>query len=522
MKKLILFFSILLLSLASNAATYYIRGCGSGSQAGCATGSGNGTTDALAYPSFTSLPSLNAGDTVLFAKGSAYDGVSWGITGGTSGSNPITIDSYTSSVSTGGTNPPRFNNAGGSNAITIQSGSGYTLKNINLQGSSSNSAIFIYTNNDLAVQWITLDTVTLNGFAIGFDCEASSASVRPRFLTLKNSTITNNLGLAGVYADCDDLTVINNTISSNGGPANTDHNVYFANSSTLSNGSRAYTLALNYISDSAQSGGSCIGTHVEIEGVKTGVNVYGNYIINTGSTADVGCWGLEVVSGYADFRGPESFNQVRIDSNTFVNMGSTGLVTRSCIDCEVVNNKIIWTTNPGYQLSGMSIGNASSYGIDQGDGKSTLRNNAIYFPALSSTVAAAINITGTTGPNNTILVSNIAYFTSGTAGTCFSINGLASSHFTAFDNNLCYRAAGSGSYTDVYSTLGAAQAAGFGANDQTCSPQLVATPSLGNNYSLTWGSSGCQKNNGHSTLSHKQAFKGAPIINAPDIGPEDQ
>lgn len=527
MKKLLALLMLLLCSALSQAATYYVRACDAGAQSGCAVGSGNGSSDALAYPSYTSLPSLNAGDIVRFQRGGANNvSTGWIIQGGTSRSNPIVVEDYTSSVSTGGTNKPRFNATTASNnrGLIVWIGSGYTLRNLWVVGNGGTNGVgvFLYSNNDLQVQGITLDGVDVDNAGVGVHCAASSASARPRFVTITGARIQNNLGVAGVLADCDDFTLATSDVSFNGSNPTFDHNLYINNNSTLSNGSRGYTVVFSTFKDSAVSGGVCTGTSIEIEGIKTGIYFYGNSVTNTaGVPAGQGCWGIEVVNGYDPSRGPECFKQIRIDSNIIADMGNTGINISACQDCEVVNNKIMWTFATGYSINAISVASAASHGIDCGDSDSKIRNNAIYFATSGSNTATGVATEGG-GANDTILASNIIYFGAGTGSRCLNLNSAPSGHFLAIGNNLCYRAAGSGSYTETYSTLAAAQAAGIGSGDQTCSPQLVTPPTLGNGYSLQWGAAGCQKDTGNTTYSHRFAYRGRPIIGAPDIGPEDQ
>ena len=498
-------------STSARATTYYVSDCQSGASAGCTAGSSanNGTSASTPKQTFAQVPALVAGDQVLFARGGSWTNAAFALKGGTSATSPIIIDAY--SPTWGGTAKPLLNVSGaGVVMLQIWSGIGYTVRNLRLQGAANDvnsRGVFIYTNNNKAVTNVTIDSLEIDQAGLGVYCASSSSTIRPDFVTIKNSTITNG-SYHGVLSDCDDLLVDSNTLDNNGTQAVFHHNIYLdgvGNRNTLSN---------NTLSRSAFISGACAATDIEVEGTKNTLAITGN-TINESTGAGSGCWGIEVTTGYAGI--VEGHYNVSIAGNRVLNVGNTGIRTSSCNTCTIENNVIAWTA--ALAATGISTGSEMSYGTDPdaGDSKVTVRNNSIYFTN-SAGGSNGIRV-GADGPNDTVVVSNLIYYAAGTGANCFDTTGAALGHFLAFNNNLCYHATGTGNYSDKYATLAAAQAAGFDSAGNSANPGLSVFPTLANRLSMALvGTTSPAYNAGNTTYSAKTDINGVTRDAQPDIG----
>jgi hypothetical protein len=107
-------------------------------------------------------------------------------------------------------------------------------------------------------------------------------------------------------------------------------------------------------------------------------------------------------------------------------------------------------------------------------------------------------------------VSNLIYFGTGSDPNhrCFTHG--ARSQFQAFDNNLCFHAAGTGRWSEAHATLGAANAAGFDLLGLAVDPRFVALPVRANDWDELIQAGSPARGAGHPTLSSPLDRLGRP------------
>lgn len=146
----------------------------------------------------------------------------------------------------------------------------------------------------------------------------------------------------------------------------------------------------------------------------------------------------------------------------------------------------------------------------------TIRNNSVY---TNGTNANAKGISLVSEGSGHSITSNILYY--GTAApqsvACFDVNTHPLSDFTRFDNNLCFRAGGTPLYSNAYTTLAAAQSAGFDTHGVSLDPQFSGIPSTSNGYSLALLPSSPAINSGNSAAPSDD-LAGSNRDASPDIG----
>jgi hypothetical protein len=116
------------------------------------------------------------------------------------------------------------------------------------------------------------------------------------------------------------------------------------------------------------------------------------------------------------------------------------------------------------------------------------------------------------------VVSNLIYFGAGSHANHYCFAQTALSNFTAFDNNLCYHASGAGSWSLSYTSLAAAQTAGFDVHGLSANPLFVELPASVNNWDDRIQTASPAQNSGHPTRSSTQDRIGTNRDTTPNIG----
>lgn len=475
------------MSSTALAATYYLSDCKPGAQAGCVPGSATNDGLSAAKPKqlWSQLPARKGGDKILFAKGGAWTDASMGIFVSTaSATNPVTWDSYTPPW--GGTAKPILTEArAGKYLFNFDDGGqklpdgGYIIRNLDLRGggnmsgvTGANAAVFTYWQvNDLLIE-----NVEISGFKNGVYTAQNPKAANGwtnRRVTIRNSYLHDN-SASSYLGGADELVIENNILDRNGLVPILDHDLY------LSSASRA-TIRGNTITRSVlDKNGKCSGSVIVVHGSVDGLTIENNKIVQPQASVPQ-CFGIEISGGYPDTAGAEYFHNVIIRGNTIVDVGYIGIGARSCTGCVIENNSIVWTGAGGNMGISMSVNTPSL--LDERGTALVIRNNSIYnhSPAGAATGISVQN----EGTAHTV-TSNVVYFGPGSTSfaRCFDTNVYKSTDFKAFDNNLCFRSAGSVNYSAAYSALSAAQAAGFDVNGAIADPLFVATPTAANGYSL--------------------------------------
>jgi len=265
----------------------------------------------------------------------------------------------------------------------------------------------------------------------------------------------------------------------------------------------------NIFSRNSTVSGVCTGGNLTVHGQWDGLLIENNTILQ--DTSAGGCYGLSLRPGYTS---AEWIRNLVVRGNTVVNAGYMGIAVASAPGAVIENNVVVNTR--ATNQTAIKVPSDEPEGADAVDSGATVRNNSVYFARAANGSAGISTRTGAGG--GVSVVSNMVYFGAGSTAShsCFSHGDR--SRYRAFDNSLCYDESGSGTWSSDYGTLAAAQAAGFDANGLSSAPQLTATPSEANGWSMAPDSSSPAIDAGHPTLSALADITGRPRDGTPDIG----
>lgn len=546
MKNLLLLL-FLFVTGSANATTWYACDCQSTAYSTCtannaAASDSNTNLQAQnpATPKRTTAPMWTIfngvaapGDSVLFGRGCGWTNAG-GLLQNTAGvaSNPITIGAYTPTwcdAACLAANPDpvlvdtrlfgtpnlailEFNNGGGA-----VSDGGYVVDGLDIRGSGITSGttmwgIFLSGG----VHDVTMQNMKITGTKIGIHCGLDNNTFQ-----VLNSVLTNNSEQGSLFS-CNYSLIEGNTFINNGYASgdDKDHQLYIG----TENGNVGLTVRGNIFLQSSETGGYCRSPVLVHHGVSTGLVIEDNFIYQAPSTSVVSCYGIAADTGYAT---DESFTSIVIRGNVIVNAGSTSIGCTSCINPLIENNIIVneVTMFANYPIA-VPDGNRNSGG-DAANTGAVIRNNSIYIAAgPTDTYAIDIGEYGIAAAGTSMVIANnLIYFGAAvnSAHACFNIGNRTSSNFITggFDNNLCYHAGGTGSWSGglgtFYSNLAAAQAAGFDTHGSAANPNLVATPTTPN-WSMAVQAGSPAINNATLISQARLAFQGYKAIANRDIG----
>jgi hypothetical protein len=489
-------------STSVSATVYYVSDCQAGAVATCVPGNDNNPGTSIDAPwqttarVSTAIGNLAAGDEIRFARGGSFANARLRVFNLNSrAATPLVFDSYQPRWSTTSqkpilTSPVDVGIFDFEDSGNADHDEGYVVRNLDLRGQGTGTGVFIYNDAD----YITLDSLDISNFAIGVDCSDSNppntgSNARNDYITLKNSTIKNNTA-QGYLGGCNQVLIENNRFDNNGysGTLARNHNIYIG-----SNGSNV-TVRGNVLTRSAVGAGVCQGVALVVHNNQTGLLIEKNTIDET-TGAGPGCYGIQVNPGNGGLA--ESFRGTIIRSNKVINVGANGIAVGSCPDCVIENNVIVQQVPRTFIGITMPSENIET-GLDAADNNLMVRNNSIY---IASGTYDSVGIRVATYGSNHKVVSNLIYYGSGTNNAkCFDTSGLTRANFYAFDNNLCYSSRPF-TYSQAYTTLAAAQSAGFDVHGFNIDPMLEALPSASNGYAMKAKPGSPLLNNGHPTLS---------------------
>ncbi len=440
--------------LRTSGRIHYVCDCQAGAAPGCTPGSDDnrGTTPTRPLRSYSkaaeAFASMNAGDSVAFCRGGR-----WNLTGGAGWANAncrkdntCDIRDYAPPWGGGGEAKPSIAIDGGSTGATLmtfihppQHFEGYRVLNLDLHGSSSDTAIFFF-NETTDVDLCSLST---DGFGISVQVSGGDS---PSFgvssnIVLRNSRITNNTNIA-YLAVCDHCTVDNNFFDNNGARDTRTHTIYFAsqaynvNGRTVVHTSQGMRLSRNEIHYSKQP---CMGAPVVVHGRHQDVVIEDN-VVDAASASDQ-CWGPGV--GCGGYGYGCWFRNTVVRNNVFRTLGNVGSDDSNCTGCTIENNLFVMNRNgTAISVGGTKPRPEGDPSYSQWDGSPDdasssvlVRNNTFYFTE-SATSATAITISS---GNGHVLENNAIAFAAAkpNGSTCYQLAGAPTLVLAGADYNLC-------------------------------------------------------------------------------------
>lgn len=467
-----------LIAMSFHAHALYFCKCDAGAHAFCSAGSdsNDGSTALLArvtLPDSTALEGAAAGTTHnLCAGGSWVDSSvpNWLIQNmNVTREAPLTIQTY--APASGATGRARLQSSSGSTFQWTFGGfnnttphGGYVLRDliITRSGSPGGEGIVFYGTT----QWATLDNVQITNWANGIH---TTTTQDIGHLTIRDSDISGNCQ-NGLIGNASDFLVENNDFANNN-PASGGCGTFLLQHGSYVGGVAVQVRGVwrrNRYTNNSLTSGVCGSGNATFRGNVDQLVFEENTITTPGGNSQ--CIGLSIQDGYGS--DAECMRNVVIRGNKTIDTGSSGMLLRITPGAIVENNEdFVFNTTTSH--TGINIANPGS-AQDQilcSAGDTTVRHNSAYYASGTSGQAISINA----GSGHTVQ-NNLAVIASGSSANCWAHAGAT---FALWDHNWCYEQ-GSGQWSATYSTLGAAQAAGFDANGGNTDPLLASTPSSGN------------------------------------------
>lgn len=408
--------------------------------------------------------------------------------------------------------------------LTVSGDDGnYVFQDLDVRGGGTGSN-GIFTSgfiHDVKVQRVRLSGFTTAGYYCGIS--------NPRFQLL-NSVIQDNPGNGLLWA-CFYSLIEGNTFDTNGDSVG-EHHIYLSLDFDVNNQiGKDIVIRGNSGFNNSPSGGSCTATAFVVHGQAEGLAIENNYLYETASHTNSGCFGISVNSGQYP-SSVEFFKNVAIRGNTVVNMGNAPIGVGSTTKAIIENNVVLLTALPSSNPSsfawyGFNVPNQIFTSGDDATTGTIFRNNTCIALVGNADDTFCIDL-GEYAQNagtGMVVANNLMYFGSSVnaAHGCFNLGDRTTSNFTAFVNNLCFNA-GSGNWSSKgtgnnYSTGALAEAAGWGTGGVFTDPLLVNTPSISNAWDVRLQSGSPARGAGSNTYKAPQAHKGYPARpNPPDIG----
>lgn len=498
------------------AVDLYYCECSTGAHPSCVAGNNANAGTSAAAPKQTfageELFGRAAGDRFLICAGGvlAYTAAPFIEAAAVNEDNPIIIEPY--APPTGATGRPILRNTGSGQGLTIGGtfpsnlhGS-YIIRNIRLEGATDGQWGVLINAGAIGV---TLDNVESESWDIGVHTAHSFVATygMQRNLTIRNSSLSFNRSM-GMLGGSTNTLVENNIFEGNNvgniGDSPFSHGIYLGcNNVDCSNSIIRYNT---FLGNSIPAGETyCAGGNLTAHGHLDGLLIEGNDILNASAIGT--CAGVSLTAGYDS--PDESFQRVVIRGNRIVNTGVCALCTNSAPGLVIENNLIVHT-HSGFQAA-IQLG---SFTPDEDPQiNNIVRNNTCWF----TNPGAGSNCIDATRESGHRITNNLAFFSSSATNThrCFNIGALA--NFAEFDRNLCFSAGTNGTWSQTYSNLAAAQAAGFDLTGIAANPLFATTPSTPYTWSCNVQSGSPAINAGNSSAS-RLAFRGWRAVGTRDIG----
>lgn len=541
LKKLFTSFVLALaFSAPAFAIDYYIVDCQPGADLACIAGDDTRTATQAQNPetpwrTWAGVPAINKqGNTrFLFGRGGYLTnvkiGLGWltGTKSRTTELTPVAFDAYTPSWCVGSctnTKPVLEQSTSNQNLFESNTGGsrladgGYIFRNLKLVGGGSTSypavtkgqvGIFLYD----VVRGVIIENMDISGFASAIQ-PANNNNLYTYNLVVRNSYIHHNTG-ASVLGGANGLLIENNLFEYNGDPdaIPDSHDMYL---SYVNNGVVRNNIFRNTtFTQTSKCGKTVFVVHGKVDGLL----IEGNRFEQPGGIGT--CYGIEVDNGYLT---AEHMKNVVIRDNLVVDVGGVGIVVGVCQNCVIESNSIVWTSVSSQCFIGISTygGNAPKP-IDTPNQQISIRNNSVYMNCNGNGTIQGMTIKN--AGNQHSVTNNITYFgpntSTRTSRTCINWDTNTPANFLATGKNICYYSGGTPTWSNLHSTLGAAQAAGWDAGSLNVDPLFVATPAAGNDYSLAVQAGSPAVNAGHATYKSRLSAGRKFPIDQRDIGAHD-
>jgi len=522
---------------------YYFVDCGEGASLDCTKNIGNdsnpGTNANQPFKTSVQFQQVfndaKPGDQILFAQCGAWSSMQTTLYNTYSAidnehllnmtANPVIIGSYRPIWCQTGVRPILQGTTGLDIVMNFTTGSsgkpngGFILRDLLFQGAG------YYNNSALNfLRWprnVMIDNLIINNFGGGgITCGGQPAYGYPDHITIRNSKISNSGKLGLGFFGCNNVLIENNKFDNNGfddgvlssQPINQNHQLYIsgtdANDGSITTG---VVVRGNKFTNSSMKDGRCQSTVIVGHDVASDWLIENNVIYQPINSNAGGCWGI----GFSPANGGymEGMDRLIIRGNTLINVGNVGVQLAACRNCAIENNILIWTSADNGGVNAIRFNHAITSPAYVGS-QLMIRNNSIYFNQ-SADVSHGIVINDD-GINHSV-VSNLIYFGSenNIAANCFDTN-LATSAFSAWDNNSCYH------YTNWISTYSKLETwrkvSGFDLNSINSDPLLIGIPSeeTPSNISLQAASPAIDR--GHPSLSTLFDMNHCTRNSTPDIG----
>ncbi|MDH5675439.1 MAG: right-handed parallel beta-helix repeat-containing protein [Myxococcales bacterium] len=492
----------------TSGAVYYVCDCVEGAEEGCVAGDDgqNGTSPDSPWrtmdKALAQFNSMNAGDIVALCRGGAFDMEPSDLFNEKCRADKrCVLRDY--GPPWGGRARPEVMAMREGDLFAFEDGGdadhdeGYLVIGLALRGSGSGRGFRFY--ND--VDDVTVCDVVVDSFRVGVYAGDSNAPVdgsdgKNSRITLRASTIINN-SEQGWLGGCDGCSLEYNYFENNGfAEPNFLHNLY------LGSGVDQRVVG-NELYRNALIDGTCQAVSLVVHGTVDGLLIEDNLVREDSGTAENGCWGISVDTGYDR---PESFKNVTIRRNIVINLGRVGIGTNACQDCLIENNVIVNDHLPGVHIFAPVRERAEEDAVMM---NVTVRNNSLYVADQQGT---GISLGGE-GSGHVAVSNSIVYAGGDGAWNCFRFQGDLAA-FALIDNNLCNHS--SGEWADGYGDLAAWQSAsGMGSLSSTADARYTSVVPPYNLAPLDAESGLVDA--GHATGSAAEDFNSA-ARSVPDIG----
>lgn len=509
----------LLTTTSSNAAEHFYCDCQTGASNQCVAGSdsNDGLSNLSPKKSFADanakFNAFSAGDSIKLCRGGVFSSAAkytW-VNTNCNASNTCKVTSFDLPNQTSPQlkrpkivqtiNTHLFSLADSGNS---DPDGGYEFSNLDLTcpGCLRGGASAFFLFND--VDDVLIQNISMDGFNLGVSLQKSNTintgNGKLDNITIKNSQIINSIR-QGIQGGAENLTIEGLYFENNGEGTIFDHHIYISrgNNITIKN-NELYRSSLD-------ANGNCAGAPLVVHGTIDTLLIENNYVHEDVGKANRGCWGIAVDNGYSV---PEKFTNVTIKNNKVVNVGNLAIGVTSCVNCVIENNVIF--QQQAFSTTGIRAPNKTRADDDFPMSNITVRNNSYY-----TTIAGTGIDVGVEGKEH-IITSNAIHYTGAGKFACFNFN-IASSSYTAIDNNTCFlpNASGTSEWEKGAGTgLSAWQVqSGLGANSKNVDPQFT-DPTLPL-VDLSLKSTSSLRDTGHSTQSSTKDYRGKSRA-TPDIG----
>jgi hypothetical protein len=495
---------------------FYVCNCGPDSPQGCRPGSDDNSGKRPGAPWRTyerarkQFAELRPGSSIAFCRGGSFpiepDSSQRWVNSACRAKAPCVVRDYVPDWGNGATPAPTIRAPRDARVFSLENGGpalheeGYVFANLDLEGSGSGWAVFLFNDIDD----VTMCNLVINNFDIGVHLGGSDA-VGPgsdgtsERISLRNSRVTNNSGHGWLGASSGS-SIETSYFENNGfGKAIFNHNIYLSGDDA-----HDFRVIGNELYRSAVISGKCQGTSLVVHGTFDGLRIEHNLIREDLRAAADTCWGIGVATGYDR---AEAFKNVMIDSNVIVNTGNVSIGLNACQNCLVENNIIV--NEQGFNDSAIQAPAIERGAGDASDDHIVVRNNSIYSDCGTG---ISLNKEGT----HHEVVNNAIYFSGRRPSRCFILDATPGT-YAEVDYNVCL-ASGSTEWTMARPELTAwTRDTGFDKHSVRDDPRflsIVAPYNLSAQQGSPLVNKGDPNNSPRTDQSGKQRTDGAPDIGA--------